>query len=120
MTRRHFCAAGLASAAGLLLPGLAADVATPRLSRRWTVIIQHSHIDIGYTEKQEITADQHAQLISQAVRLALSPKQKSRDKVSRFKFTCEGFWQVEQFLAKASTQTPRWFRLGAATRSMTS
>lgn len=111
ISRRHFCAAGLASAAGLLLPGFAAEVKpSPNLSRRWTIfIIQHSHIDIGYTEKQEITADQHAQFMRQAVQLAVSPKQRARDEASRFKFTCEGFWQVEQFLAKATSRERRDF-----------
>jgi hypothetical protein len=78
------------------------------LRRRWTIfIVQHSHIDIGYTEKQELTAEQHAQFMRQAVQLALSPRQKTRDDASRFKFTCEGFWQVEQFLAKATAKERR-------------
>lgn len=78
------------------------------LRRRWTIfIVQHSHIDIGYTEKQELTAAQHAQFIRQAVELALSPRQKTRDEANRFKFTCEGFWQVEQFLASASAKERR-------------
>ena len=112
ISRRRFCAAGLVSAAGLLLPGFAAEPQSPppALKRRWTIfIIQHSHIDIGYTEKQEITADQHAQFIRQAVRLALSPEQKARDEASRFKFTCEGFWQVEQFLERATSRERRDF-----------
>lgn len=111
LSRRQFCAAGLLSAAGLMLPGLGAESGSaPRLKRRWTVfVVQHSHIDIGYTEKQEITADQHAQFLSQAVRLALAPEQKTRDEATRFKFTCEGFWQVEQFLAKASSKERRDF-----------
>ncbi len=106
LSRRQFCAAGLMTVAGSVLPGLAAEAATtPKLSRRWKIfIVQHSHIDIGYTEKQEIIADQHAQFINQAVQLALSPKQKTRDEASRFKFTCEGFWQVEQFLAKSTSK----------------
>jgi hypothetical protein len=101
----------MASAAGLLLPGVAAEPKpAPKLNRRWTIfVIQHSHIDIGYTEKQEVTADQHAEFLRQAVQLALAPEQKSRDEASRFKFTCEGFWQVEQFLAKASSKERRDF-----------
>jgi hypothetical protein len=111
LSRRRFCAVGLASTATLLLPGFAAEVKpATRLARRWTIfVIQHSHIDIGYTEKQEITADQHAQFIRQAVRLALAPEQKTRDASCQFKFTCEGFWQVEQFLAKATPSERRDF-----------
>jgi hypothetical protein len=104
MSRRVFCGAGLATTAGLLWHGSTSERrSAPGLSRRWTIfVIQHSHIDIGYTEKQEITADQHAQFIRQAVQLALSPQQDQRDEACRFKFTCEGFWQVEQFLATAT------------------
>lgn len=111
ISRRRFCAAGLASTAGLLLPGFAAEVKpVPALARRWTIfVIQHSHIDIGYTDKQEITAAQHAQFLQQAVRMALSPAQKTRDEFSRFKFTCEGFWQVEQFLDRATPRERRDF-----------
>ena len=111
LSRREFCAVGMAGVAGLLLPGLAAaPPVAPTLNRRWTVfVIQHSHIDIGYTEKQEIIADQHAQFIRQAVQLALAPEQKARDASCRFKFTCEGFWQVEQFLSRATPKERRDF-----------
>ncbi|MHB8861254.1 MAG: glycoside hydrolase family 38 N-terminal domain-containing protein [Pirellulaceae bacterium] len=103
-SRRDFCGTCLAASAGLLQPGVAnALQSTGQLRRRWTVfVIQHSHIDVGYTEKQEIIADQHAQFLRQAVQMALAPEQQQRDGSSRFKFTCEGFWQVEQFLAHAT------------------
>lgn len=75
-------------------------------SRTWTVyLIQHSHIDVGYTERQEVIADFHAQFVRQAVDLALSPAQKDRPPEARFKFTCEGFWQVEQFLAQTQDRS---------------
>ena len=95
LTRRHFAALPL---------GLgAANLASAAPSRRWTIfVIQHSHIDIGYTERQEIISDQHGQFVSQALRMALSPAQKKRDTGTRFKFTIEGFWQAEQYLARAS------------------
>ena len=53
LSRRVFCGAGLATTAGLLLHSPAAEPPpAPGLNRRWTVfVIQHSHIDIGYTEK---------------------------------------------------------------------
>lgn len=71
--------------------------------RKWEIfVVQHSHIDVGYTHTQEAIADFHAQFLSQAVDLALSPKQAQRSPDTRFKWTCEGFWAVEQFLARAS------------------
>ncbi len=63
-------------------------------------IVQHSHIDIGYTERQERIADYQAQFIAQAVQFALSEKQARRSADTRFKFTCEGYWAIEQYLRK--------------------
>ena len=63
-------------------------------------VVQHSHIDIGYTERQERIADYQAQFISQAVQYAQSEKQSRRGPDTRFKFTCEGFWALEQFFQK--------------------
>ncbi len=97
LTRRGF--ATLPAAAGLAAAGN-----TPR----WTIfVVQHSHIDVGYTERQEIVASQHADFVRQALEFALSPAQKDRAPDCRFKFTCEGFWQVEQFLARASAEDRR-------------
>jgi hypothetical protein len=63
-------------------------------------LVQHSHIDVGYTERQERIADYQAQFIAQAVKYAHSEKQSRRAADSRFKFTCEGFWAIEQYLRK--------------------
>ena len=54
-------------------------------------LIYHSHIDIGYTERQEKMALYQADFIRQAVDCALSPRQAGRDARSKFKFTAEGF-----------------------------
>ena len=90
LSRREFCS----------VPVLAAAP-----TKQWTIyLIQHSHIDVGYTERQEVIADFHAQFVRQALDLALAPAQKDRPPEARFKFTCEGFWQVEQFLAQATPQ----------------
>lgn len=70
--------------------------------RKWTVfVIQHSHVDIGYTHRPEQVAEYHRQFIGQAVDFALSSRQAERDAASTFKFTCEAFWAVEQFLSRA-------------------
>ena len=60
--------------------------------------IYHSHIDIGYTERQEKIAAYQADFIKQAVEYVLSPAQSARDSRAKFKFTAEGFWAVEQYL----------------------
>jgi len=59
-----------------------------RRSHRLTVfLVNHSHIDLVYTERQEIIADYHSQFVRQALGFALSPVQRDRDPVCRFKFT---------------------------------
>lgn len=63
-------------------------------------LILHSHIDIGYTERQEKMAVYQADFIRQAVDFALSSRQSVRDPRSKFKFTAEGFWAVEQYLKR--------------------
>ncbi|MCC6860786.1 MAG: hypothetical protein IT158_19620, partial [Bryobacterales bacterium] len=107
LSRREFAAFPLA--AGAALGPSEAQAQTAALpKRKWTVfVVQHSHIDIGYTERQEIIAGQHAQFMRRAVDLALSPAQSSRPPECRFKFTCEGFWQVEQFLSRANAEERR-------------
>jgi hypothetical protein len=97
-TRRQFAALPL-------LAGAAAHgepVAPGRSGRKWEIfVVQHSHIDVGYTHNQEVIADFHAQFLNQAVDFALSPAQAARPADARFKWTCEGFWAVEQFLERA-------------------
>lgn len=67
-------------------------------------LINHSHIDIGFTDRQEVIASYQADFIRQAVDLALSDKQKARGEKEKFKFTAEGFWAVEQYLKKYGTE----------------
>lgn len=63
-------------------------------------LIYHSHIDIGYTERQEKMAVYQADFIRQAVENVLSDRQKNRDDRSKFRFSAEGFWAVEQYLKR--------------------
>ena len=63
-------------------------------------LVYHSHIDIGYTERQEKMAIYQADFIKQAVKAAISDKQAGRDARTKFRFTAEGFWAVEQYLKR--------------------
>lgn len=63
-------------------------------------LIYHSHIDIGYTERQEKIAVYQGDFIKQAVDYVLSSKQNTRGANDLFKFTAEGFWAVENYLNK--------------------
>jgi hypothetical protein len=94
LTRREF---------GALPIALAAHAAPVAGRRKWKIfVVQHSHIDVGYTQKQEVIADYRAQFLREVLRLAYSPEQRRRPEEARFKWTCEGFWAVEQFLAQAT------------------
>ncbi|MEO1235628.1 MAG: hypothetical protein AAFX76_02445 [Planctomycetota bacterium] len=77
-----------------------------RLRRRPFTIycIHHSHIDIGYTHRQEQIEDFQRQFIGQALDLATSPAQADRAEHEKFRFLCEGFWAVEKFLGSASVR----------------
>lgn len=76
--------------------------------RKWEIfIVQHSHIDLGFTDRQEVIADYHRQFVRQAIEMALSPAQKHRGADCRFKYTIEGFWSLEQFLRTASPRERR-------------
>jgi|GEM_PF-6979124 Glycosyl hydrolases family 38 N-terminal domain. len=63
-------------------------------------LIYHSHIDVGFTERQEKIASYQADFIRRAVDFSLSEKQKTRGEREKFKFTAEGFWAVEKYLEK--------------------
>ncbi len=63
--------------------------------KHFTLYLLHSsHTDIGYTDTQEKMKAHHIAFIRQA--LALSKKQ------PRFKWNCESYWCVQQFLRAAS------------------
>jgi len=87
-------------------PDASAPSAPPR--RKWELfVIQHSHIDLGFTDRQEVIADYHRQFVRQAVEMALSAAQKRRQRDCFFKYTIEGFWSLEQFLQSATAAERR-------------
>jgi hypothetical protein len=65
-------------------------------------LIQHSHIDVGFTHRQELIGRFRADFLRQIVQILDSPEQQKRSDSSRFRWTCEAFWPVEQFLAVAT------------------
>ncbi len=71
-------------------------------SPRTLYVIHHSHTDIGYTELQHRIGRWHVGFIRQALKII--DRGKSSDGVdwSGFKWNCESFWAVEQFLKTAS------------------
>ncbi|QNK59563.1 glycoside hydrolase [Paenibacillus sp. PAMC21692] len=68
-----------------------------KLKKKWTLcLIHHTHTDIGYTDRQEKIERYHDQYINQVVRL-------QREKTG-FKWVCETFWAVEQYLGRAGKE----------------
>lgn len=67
--------------------------------RRWELfLVNHSHVDIGYTEYPDILADAHGDYIAQA--LDIMTASDDRPDPERYRWTCEASWTVEQFLRR--------------------
>lgn len=64
-------------------------------------VIHHSHTDVGYTDTQEKMKAHHVGFIREV--LALIQKE------PRFKWNCESFWCVEQFLKEATPEEKELF-----------
>ena len=75
------------------------ESAVKELKRVWHIdVLHHSHTDVGYTVRQELAARQHAGFLRGAVEILRREDAEGR---SGFRWQCENFWQVEQFLASA-------------------
>jgi hypothetical protein len=69
---------------------------------RTIFLVHHTHTDIGYTEVQGRIRDRQVDFIRQAVHFA--------DSDPRFRWTCETFWAVEQYLlAVPAAESQRFF-----------
>ena len=71
--------------------------------RHWTVYIYpHSHVDIGYTDKQEIVEKIHVRNID--VALDMARKTQNYPEGSRYVWNTEAGWVVESYLKQASPE----------------
>lgn len=59
-------------------------------------VIHHSHTDVGYTDTQEKMKAHHIGFIREVISLI--------KREPRFKWNCESYWCVEQFLADATAE----------------
>lgn len=67
--------------------------------KKWKIfLIQHSHVDIGYTERQEKIEAYQGDFIRQAVDNAIDNMENPKKYKEPFRFTCESFWAVEKYL----------------------
>ncbi|WP_175406361.1 glycoside hydrolase family 38 C-terminal domain-containing protein [Bacillus sp. FJAT-27264] len=82
----------------------------PMPSRKWKIYaIHHSHTDLGYTERQEKIEQYHVDFIRQALRIVQEAHNGTNPVWQGFRWTCETFWAVEQFLQQASAAEQRDF-----------
>ena len=64
-------------------------------ARKWTVfVVPHTHVDIGYTDYQGKVAEAQARTLDEAADLV--------KKFPDFRFTTDGSWNLEQYLATRS------------------
>jgi hypothetical protein len=73
------------------------------VKRHWTVYIYpHSHVDIGYTDKQEIVEKIHVRNIDVAIDMA--KKTQYYPEGSRYVWNTEAGWVVESYLKQATPE----------------
>ncbi len=73
-----------------------------RLRKAWRIeVLHHSHTDIGYTERQELICRQHADFLRQAVEILRRIDAGEAEEQRGFRWQCENWWQVENFLRQA-------------------
>jgi hypothetical protein len=65
-------------------------------------LISHSHTDIGYTDRQEKIERYHVDFIKQAIKIFQSIESGTHKEWEGFKWTCENYWQVENFMTHAT------------------
>lgn len=76
--------------------------------RRMTVyLLHHSHLDIGYTHRQQEVEDIQVENLRRAIRLAAQSTDASPD--SQFHWVQEGIWPVEAFLRRATPEEREQF-----------
>lgn len=65
-------------------------------------LIHHSHTDIGYTDRQEKISRYHRHYIKEVIGVLDQIEAGEKAEWSGYNYTCENYWQVEQFLAHST------------------
>ena len=72
------------------------------LRRKWHIdVLHHSHTDLGYTARQELICRHHADFLRQALSI-LRKADAGNAEARGFRWQCENWWQIENFLSRAS------------------
>lgn len=84
--------------------------------RTWDIyVIQHSHTDIGYTERQDKIIRYHYDFIRQAIEILDEIHEKGQKEWEGFVWQCENYWQVENFYEMADETLKKKFEYYVAT-----
>lgn len=85
-------------------------------NRTWDVyVIQHSHTDIGYTERQDKIIRYHYDFICQAIGILDELHEQGKKELEGFVWQCENYWQVENFYEMADDILKKKFEHYVAT-----
>ncbi len=71
-------------------------------------LVHHTHVDLGYTEPQDIILRKHAEFIAQALDHCTATD--TLPPGERFCWTCEVAWTVKAFLARYPERAAEFFR----------
>lgn len=90
------------------------------MAKKFTMyLISHSHTDIGYTDRQEKIERYHVDFIKQVINMNKEIEAGSHPNWEGFRWTCENYWQVENFLKSAtSDEKTEFYRLIQEKKSM--
>jgi len=81
----------------------------PGITRPWEIfLVHHTHVDIGYTEPQQVLFRKHAAFIDRALDYIAETDDYPED--ARFRWTCEVSWTVKNFLARYPRRAKEFFR----------
>jgi len=79
------------------------------MNRPWEIwLVHHTHVDIGYTEPQDIILRKHAEFMAQALDYCTATD--ALPEGERFCWTCEVAWTVKAFLARYPERANEFFR----------
>lgn len=79
-------------------------------NRTWDIyVIQHSHTDIGYTERQDKIIRYHYDFIRQAIEILDEIHEQGKREWQGFIWQCENYWQVENFYEMADEMLKKKF-----------
>ncbi|MGM0123092.1 hypothetical protein IGI37_000458 [Enterococcus sp. AZ194] len=74
------------------------------MKKKTLYLVHHSHTDIGYTDRQEKISRYHLDFIKSVIVFLKEIDAGKHPEWQGYRYTCENYWQVEQFLEKATKQ----------------